>query len=163
MHATLREVHALHRIHVGDHCVQRECFIGRQSRVHRLETEDALQPLVGEERTDLLVEFGKCTHAQQGKTLSPRLHQIEWRIEIDVDERSHLRAIQLLQPYAEVEERRGLTSVGESPDLFGHRLTSVQHLELRAIGIDGPIHRIHLFQGDVVAHLTTNGVERSLE
>jgi len=163
VHAAFEEVDALDRVHIGNDGVQRERFVRRESGVHRLKTEDALQPVVAEETADLLVELAECAESHELQRVSPRLHQIERRVEVGVDERRHLRLVKLLEPGAKFVERRRLDFVGESRDLLGHCLASVAHEQFAAVFVDRAVHRVDFLQCDEVAHLGARGVERVFE
>jgi hypothetical protein len=65
VHATARDEHPLDRVHVGDDGVQRQRLVRGEAGVHRLEAEDALQPLVVEERRHLAAELAERTEPDE--------------------------------------------------------------------------------------------------
>ena len=160
MHAATGHEHALDGVHVGDDRVQRQRLVRREPGVHRLEAEDALQALVVEERGDLLAELAEPAELHQLESRPPRLHQVERRVEVGVDEVRHLHAVELFEPVAEPTEGLGLLAVGELADLLRHRLASVAHEQGAAVGVAGPVHRVDLVDRDEVGHVGTGRFER---
>ncbi len=163
MHPAFGHEHAFDGVHVGDHRVQRERFVRGEPGVHRLEAEDALQAIVVEERRHLGAELAESAELDEFEAGLPRLDQVEWRVEVRVDERIHLRPVQLLEPDTEATERLGVLVARELPDLLGHRLAAVAHEERGSVGIHRPVHRVDRVDRDVVLHLGTRSVERGLE
>jgi hypothetical protein len=113
VHPTVGHEHALDRVHVGDDGVEGERLVRGETGVHRLEAEDLLQSLVGEERRDLLVELAEAAEADELEPGLPRLDEVGDRVEVHVDEVVHLDAVEALEPVAEAPERGGLGAVGE--------------------------------------------------
>jgi hypothetical protein len=93
----------------------------------------------------------------------PRLEQVERTVEVGVDERIHLGAIELFEPGAEPLERVGVLRSGELADLVGHRFPSVADVEGRSVGVHRSVHRIDGMDRDEVLHLGPGRVERVLE
>ena len=163
MHAALRGEDAAHAVHVGDHRVERERLVRRQAGVHRLEREDAPNPLVPEERADLAFELAEPAHAHEPKCRRERTDEIGDRVDVAVDERRHLDSVQLVEPGAEALEPGGIVGPGECADLLDHALTFVPHVELAAVLVAGAVHRVDRFERDVVGHLPTYRGERLLQ
>ncbi len=160
VHAADGHEDPLDRIHVGDHGIQREGFVRGETGVHRLEREDPAEPLVLEERGDLLVEPSEPAEPDQLETGAPGLHQVERRVEVGVDERRHLRSVEIGQPVTKAPERGRVLRAGERPDLLGHRLATVAHEQCRPVGVDGPVHGVDRLDRDEVGHVGAGRVER---
>ena len=65
VHPAFGHEHAVHRVHVCDHGVERERLVRREPGVHGLEAEDALQALVVEEAADDLRQLAERTEADE--------------------------------------------------------------------------------------------------
>ena len=122
-----------------------------------------MQTVVAEESADLLVEPAEGTELHQFQRVAPRAGEVERRVEVGVDERRHLCLVQLLEPVAELDERRRFYFVGESGNLFGHRFATVPHEQLAAIFVDRAVHRVDFLDLHVVGHIRAGGVERIFE
>ena len=151
---------ALDGVHVRDHGVQGQRLVRRDAGVHRLEAEDALQPLVVEERGHLAAEPAEPAEADQAGAGPPAAHEVERRVEVGVDEVRHLDPVQLGQPVGEAPERgrRGRRRrTRRISSVIASRPWRTWSTEPSAN--DGAVHRVDRAQLDVVGHVGAGGGE----
>ena len=98
-HPPAREVHACDGVHVGDDGVHRECAVGRNARIERLECEDAVQPRVGDEPLHHPVPPAEA--AQRGQPGQRRRQQRQRRVEVRRDEAVEFDFVQPREPVAQ--------------------------------------------------------------
>ena len=126
---------------------------GREAGVHRLEAEDALQPLVVEVAGDAFGQLAEATEANEPKRGPERAGEVERGVEVAVDERRHLELVQLRQPVAEPMELARPRASREVADLVRHRVAPVTHVQRRAVFEAGAVHGVDGVQREEVVHV----------
>ena len=104
MHAALGDEHAVDGVHVGDDRVDGQRLVGRQAGVHRLEAEDAAEPLVVEVPRHDLGEPAEAAEADELERGRSGRARSSGRVEAALDERRHLQVVQPGEPVAEAAE-----------------------------------------------------------
>lgn len=89
--------------------------------------------------------------AERGEPREVRGEQLEGGVEVGVDEASHLRPVQPLQPAAQPPVARGLLGAREAFDLRLHGVGVGVDVEAAAVGEQGPVGRVQGDEVDAVA------------
>ena len=161
VHASLGEVHARDRVHVGDDRVDRECVLRCESGVHRLEAEEPLGTGVVEVLTDLGREPAESADGHQFCQVGRE--EIDGRVDVGVDEVAHLIAI---EPRHEVDVAaiaRCLGGGNDARNLVGHRIDVGVDVERRAIRVEGAIERLDRHELEPVVHVLADGTKGILD
>ena len=104
----------------------------RDARVERLEAEQPTQPVVGEVPPDVPGQPAEPAAPGEGDQLGAE--QIERGVEIAVDERAELEAVELGEVGEVAAQRDGLGRPAEGGDLSGERVGIGEDVQVRAVG-----------------------------
>ena len=102
-------------------------------------------------------------HAEQSENGTGRLGDIEYRVEVAVDEVGELQPVEVGEVVAEPAEAVGLFGAARGRDLLGHGLPPVPQPDLAAVGVAGPVHRVDGMEPEVVVHVDARSRERVAE
>ena len=161
VHPALREEHPGDGVHVGDHRVDGQRVVRAHARVHRLEGEHPLRAGVAQ----VLVGLGRhpAEPADRDQARQVGGQQVERAVDVAVDEVGHLQLVELRGEVDVAAVAGGLVRADDLGDLVGHRLDVGVHVELRAVGEVGPVHRAHGGQLEPVGHLLADAGEGVLD
>ena len=161
VHAALGEEHPLHAVHVGDDRVDGQRVLRGEPGVHRLERENAAQPLVGQVGVHHRRQFAQPAQRQQ--LHRRRADQAGDAVEVGVDERRALQLVHLRQVVDEASVAVDITGAAVLLDLGGHRVEVGVHVQHRPVGEAGAVARVDLDQLQPVGQRLADAVQRVLD
>ncbi|KDF01671.1 hypothetical protein Y900_022740 [Mycolicibacterium aromaticivorans JS19b1 = JCM 16368] len=154
-------MHARNGIHVRDHRIGGQRLLRRDTGVERLEGEQPLDALVGDEPADHA--FPAAESADRGQPGQLRGQQRQRGGEVGRDEAVELQPVELGEPGTEALVAGGLIRAGELLDGGRHRCGVGVHVQRAAIGEGGPVGGGDLHEVQMVGHRCTDGGERVLD